>query len=275
MSPTRPPPPLAPFPTGAGGRVSSPPASARSRKASTACLACKQRKSKASHETRAPCRDHLVDLGQCNEGHPCEACQLRQSPCVYDRNADQRRRAATQKNIQEFNRQRLLLGGVLAIIQSGQPERTDYLCNLIRSDADLSDLATHIENSVNADPELLQLSQQLVRTTEEQSQSSTGARRSNEDRIRPQSLLLPPISVLAHPWTPLASDEVVSHLVSIYFTWEQPCLQFIDKTAFLADMKFCEIARTDGFCSPLLVSAMLAQACVSQSCFEPLLDSIP
>ncbi|KAF7511200.1 hypothetical protein GJ744_005097 [Endocarpon pusillum] len=246
MSPPRPThPTLAPFPTGVGNRVGSLPApSVRSRKASTACLACKQRKSK------------------CNEGTPCESCQLRQSPCIYDRNADQRRRAASQKNTEELNRQRTLLGGILAIIQAAQPEKLDYLCNLIRGNATLTDLATHIESSLNADPEIFELSQQIMRSNEEQTQGPTGSRRSNEDRIRPQSLILPPIPQLAYPWTTLASDEVVSHLVSLYFTWEQPCLQFVDKMAFLADMKAGDVARRHSFCSPLLVSALLAQACL-------------
>ena len=221
----------------------------------------------SSQSVRAP---QLLTETQCNEGNPCEACQLRQSPCIYDRNADQRRRAATQKNTQEFNRQKMLLGGILAIIQSGQPERTAYLCNLIRSNAGLSDLAAHIESSINFDPELLQLSQEIMLADDEQSQRSPGLKRANEDRIRPQSLLLPPISTSAYPWTTLASDEVVSHLLSIYFTWEQPCLQFIDKTAFLADMKTSDASRSDSFCSPLLVSSLLAQACVSYRPSEPL-----
>jgi hypothetical protein len=188
---------------------------------------------------------------------------LRQSTCIYDRNADQRRRAATQKTTQELNRQRIILGGILATIQSGQSERTEYLCDLIRSKASLADLAKYLEDAAIADPELHELSQQIMRSNDEQPQGPPDMYISNEDRIRPQSLLLPPIAVLAHPWTTLASDEVVSHLVSLYFTWEQPCLQFIDKTAFLVDMKSGENPRPAGFCSALLVSAMLAQACVS------------
>jgi hypothetical protein len=168
----------------------------------------------------------------------------------------------------------MVLGGILAIIQSGQSERTEYLCDLIRSNASLPDLATHLENSANADPELHELSQYIMRSNDDPFQGPPDVQRSNEDRIRPQSLLLPPIAVLAHPWTTLASDEVVSHLVSLYFTWEQPCLQFIDKTAFLVDMKAGENSRPGGFCSPLLVSALLAQACVSLPSLEPVAPSV-
>lgn len=136
------------------------------------------------------------------------------------------------------------------------------LCDLVRSDVSLPDLATHVEDSVSADPEILQFSQQIMRSSDESCHGPSATQQTNEDRIRPQSLLLPPIAIQAHPWTTLASDEVVSHLLSIYFTWEQPCLQFIDKTAFLADMKDGECSNTEGFCSPMLVSALLAQACV-------------
>ena len=150
------------------------------------------------------------------------------------------------------------------IIHSGQPERPDYLCDLIRSNTPLLDLAAYVKNVINADPELLQLSQQIMRSSDGPSQSPAAIGGAAEERIRLQSLQLP-ISLAAYPWTNLASDEVVSHLVSLYFTWEQPCVQFIDKNAFLADMKAADVSRSDGFCSPLLVSALLAQACVSHS----------
>jgi hypothetical protein len=127
-----------------------------------------------------------------------------------------------------------------------------------------------VEIAAHANPDILHLSHQIVQSllqsSDENAQPSIESSRANEDRIQPQSLLLPPIVVLAHPWTTLASDEVVSHLLSLYFTWEQPCLQFIEKDAFLADMKAgnsSQSARPDGFCSSLLVSTLLAQACVS------------
>lgn len=111
-----------------------------------------------------------------------------------------------------------------------------------------------------------------MQANDDSSQGPAGSKRSNDERIRPQSLLLPPIAVLAHPWTTLASDEVVSHLVSLYFTWEQPCLQFVDKNAFVADMKIGEPTRRGGFCSSLLVSALLAQACVGRPSWK--LDTV-
>lgn len=63
----------------------------------------------------------------------------------------------------------------------------------------------------------------------------------------------------AKPWTKITdSDRLVSHLLSLYFTWDYPCYTWFDQDLFLADM----IAGQSRFCSPLLVNAILAHACV-------------
>lgn len=71
-----------------------------------------------------------------------------------------------------------------------------------------------------------------------------------------QSLLYVP----AKPWTRVTdSDEMVSHLVSLFFTWDHPCLQVLDQTVFLAHMN-CDTASA--FCTPFLVNCILALAIV-------------
>ncbi|GIK05428.1 hypothetical protein Aspvir_009538 [Aspergillus viridinutans] len=63
----------------------------------------------------------------------------------------------------------------------------------------------------------------------------------------------------AKPWTTITdSDRLVSHLLSLYFTWDYPCYTWFDQHLFLADM----IAGQSRFCSPLLVNAVLAHACL-------------
>ncbi|KAF7131117.1 hypothetical protein CNMCM5793_004104 [Aspergillus hiratsukae] len=63
----------------------------------------------------------------------------------------------------------------------------------------------------------------------------------------------------AKPWTTITdSDRLVSHLLSLYFTWDHPCYIWFDQNLFLADM----IAGQSRFCSPLLVNAVLAHACL-------------
>jgi hypothetical protein len=53
----------------------------------------------------------------------------------------------------------------------------------------------------------------------------------------------------------------VSHLVSLYFTWDYPVHAFIDERVFLRHMAAGDLASR--FCSPFLVNALLSNACVS------------
>lgn len=130
--------PLAPRPTKADGSP-EPPSSQRPRKISTACGACKQRKTK------------------CTGGNPCEACASRRSQCAYDASSDQRRKIANQRNVQELADKQLdlekhqqLLGGIIATIRGGGYSATEDLIRVIRSNVDLSQLAAHVRNECRA-----------------------------------------------------------------------------------------------------------------------------
>jgi hypothetical protein len=60
----------------------------------------------------------------------------------------------------------------------------------------------------------------------------------------------------------MVDDEMGSHLLSLFFTWQQPWRQYIDKTSFLAGMVSQRDTNDNVFCSPLLVHAIFAYACV-------------
>lgn len=61
-------------------------------------------------------------------------------------------------------------------------------------------------------------------------------------------------------WTVVpVSDEILRELLRAYFHYEYPLLTFFNKDHFLDDM----VAKRQQFCSPLLVNAVLAAACVS------------
>ena len=71
------------------------------------------------------------------------------------------------------------------------------------------------------------------------------------------------IQVPARPWTNVAGDGIVSHLVSIFFDREQPfMLPSLDEQAFVADMG-SDSAVNANLCSPLLVNAICACSAVS------------
>ena len=62
-------------------------------------------------------------------------------------------------------------------------------------------------------------------------------------------------------WTSLVEDDVASHLLSFYFTWENPTWYLIDKELFFHDLE----TRATRFCSPLLVNVLLLFGCVSSN----------
>lgn len=75
---------------------------------------------------------------------------------------------------------------------------------------------------------------------------------------------IPLFEVPARPWTHITdSDFLVSHLVSVYFTWDHPGSQFLDQRIFLAHMKDADLKSE--FCTPLLVNSLLAMASVCDS----------
>jgi hypothetical protein len=66
----------------------------------------------------------------------------------------------------------------------------------------------------------------------------------------------------ANPWTSTTDDDdFVSHLISLYFTWQHCISSYLDRDLFLRDMRSKDLRSH--FCSPLLVNSILAVACVS------------
>lgn len=73
-----------------------------------------------------------------------------------------------------------------------------------------------------------------------------------------------PYRVPARPWTTVTnSDDLVSHLVSLYLTWGYPFYAFFCRETFLKHMRSGRL--NSDFCSPFLVNALLANACVSKT----------
>ncbi|KAJ5975081.1 hypothetical protein N7481_008788 [Penicillium waksmanii] len=77
-----------------------------------------------------------------------------------------------------------------------------------------------------------------------------------------------PIKVPAKPWTNVTDDDdLVSHLVSLYFTWDYPVHTFLDQDVFLKYMGASggngagPEPREGEFCSAFLVNALLSNAC--------------
>jgi len=135
---------------------------ARNRKASFACLACKQRKSK------------------CCQSTPCKLCQIHRSACIYDESADQRRRLSRQRLLDEYQSQRVSLHGIIAVIRARQPLEIQKLLTLIQSETPLPQLSSYVEHIVAASPELSDACQQLA-LADDDGQGTQLLKRSSED----------------------------------------------------------------------------------------------
>jgi len=79
---------------------------------------------------------------------------------------------------------------------------------------------------------------------------------------RIQDIVNPIITVPARPWTTVTDDDdLVSHLMSLWFTWAHQWWQWVDKITFIEAMR---AGTTDSLiCTPYLVNMILADACVS------------
>lgn len=144
-----------------------------------------------------------------------------------------------------------MLFRLIGALRDNDKERSPDLLNLIRSNAPLDEIRLSLAQSQAADDAPHGLSKLQ--------------RRESHSRVRFMDLKrltdLPLYRVPAQPWTSVTDDEFVSHLVSLYFTWQHSVLNWIDRDLFLRDMKSGNLDSR--FCSPLLVNSILAVACVS------------
>jgi hypothetical protein len=81
-------------------------------------------------------------------------------------------------------------------------------------------------------------------------------------RIDSEALKWSALKLRARPWTTVASDGLVSSLVSSFFAWDGSHLTpFVDMKTFIKAMNGGNVALTE-FCSPFLVNAI---CCISVS----------
>ena len=124
--------------------------------------------------------------------------------------------------------------------------------NLIRSNAPIEEIRLFL-----ADPLPSNTSDEVL-TEKSQNHSSSSGKYMNVNRLSD----IPLYQVPAKPWTTVTDDDaLVSHLISLYFTWHHSVLNCIDRDIFLRDMKSGNLDSR--FCSPLLVNSILTIACVS------------
>lgn len=152
---------------------------------------------------------------------------------------------------------------LLASLRSPDPNRVDLLLSLIRRNASLLDIAA-VTGETQASSSDANGAESLSRRDSGDivSQSPEGSFVDSHSHVTLEMLCdIPLFQVPAKPWTAVTDDDnLVSHLVSLYFTWEHPFSQLVDQVILLAEMNKGDLGSE--LCTPFLVNSLLAMASV-------------
>lgn len=246
---------------------------------STACVACRKRKSKCDGNTPS-----------------CAACaSVYGTACVYDPNSDHRRKGVYKKDIDHLKTHNSTLQTLISAILNYPQDQVPELVRQIRACESLDRVADAIvarENgqelldepdesptSLSADTDPLSFEHQLS--------SKIGELRLEDGSVRfiggTSNLLYgdapsdngddsdmdlhagQPEEQAITSWTTVTSNpDVIIHLLNMYFTWHYTFFTTLSKTLFWRDFyrgKTEGVKRKTEYCSPLLVNAMLALGC--------------
>jgi len=159
------------------------------------------------------------------------------------------------------------LDRLLDALRESEDKRLAQVLSLIQSNATVDELHRFLEENFSRS--------EIVRTAELQELQHTLRRSSDEPEDEDPPVSRPPRRMLdvrrladspiyrvpAKPWTTVTDDDdLVSHLVSLFFTWSFPYFCWIDRDAIISGMQSGDLQNP--YCSPFLVNAILAEASV-------------
>lgn len=201
----------------------------------------------------------MISLEQCNQQQPCSNCIKTGTKCVFDQEQDGRRRAARKRNVEELELKRDALDTILEALRTADDKNTQHLLNLIKSNVPLDEIIQYASD----------IGQDLSKGRLTNLTAAIDTRLSRKKVLSIDYLCdTPPYRVPAAPWTTVTEDDdLVSHLVSTYCTWYHPAYPCLIRDLFINDMDSGNLDSK--YCSPALVNAMLALACVDMTTISP------
>ncbi|PYH43596.1 Zn(II)2Cys6 transcription factor [Aspergillus saccharolyticus JOP 1030-1] len=216
------------------------------KRVSMACLACKKSKRK------------------CSGVPPCDNCRAFNRQCIFDETLDQRRRVAAKRTADELSYHRDMLNDLLKVMRAEDQSYGLKLLEIIRNDASAEEIRAFIDEILGQDGGESKVGEEAECKLEEVRRviDVEGAGPSFRPKVMDIHYLCDevPYRVPARPWTTVTEDaDLVSHLVSLYFTWDYPFHAFLDRDVFLEHMRRGDLQSE--FCSPFLVNALLTNAC--------------
>ncbi|KAL5341558.1 nitrogen assimilation transcription factor nirA [Aspergillus crustosus] len=255
-----------------GPKTDNAPSSKR-RCVSTACIACRRRKSK--------CDGNLPSCAACSSVY--------HTTCVYDPNSDHRRKGVYKKDTDTLRTKNSTLLTLIQALLNYEEEDAFDLVRQIRSCDSLEDVAQSLIDQekrpsiISADAAIPE-DDNLTQT--DQFESELAGKMSNLvlDGSRKfiggtsNLIFLPPGSELNEfnphldnqqfdgdfdgsvtQWTTVTNDEqLISHLMTMYFTWHYPFFTTLSRELFYRDYVRGVPSQ---YCSSLLVNTMLALGC--------------
>jgi hypothetical protein len=274
------------------------PLSAKRRCVSSACVACRRRKSKVRSLTRPNNAEKLLIEHQCDGNTPsCAACSsVYDTECVYNPNSDHRRKGVYKKDIDNLNTQNSTLQTLIQGIRSYSDSEALELLKQIRSYESLDEVAEKIlakeggeDDSTGLDFSIANGGDTIPRFETELS-GKMGELRLQGGAIQflggTSNLIFLDSSELGElnlpitdpeqayarqedaiiSWSTVTKDvELVAHLINMYFTWHYTYFTTLSKTlffkGFLRGAPSSESRRAHEYCTPLLVNAILALGC--------------
>ncbi|KAL2824801.1 fungal-specific transcription factor domain-containing protein [Aspergillus cavernicola] len=201
---------------------------------------------------------------RCSGEAPCDTCRVFHRECVFDETLDQRRRVAAKRTADELSYNRDMLNDLLTVMRAEDHTYALTLLDIIRGGATSEDIRVYINNTLHYIEGTGRESQEAARVLERVRQvvNVEGAGQSFRPQVMDIHFLCDdvPHQLPATPWTTVTMDsDLVSHLVSLYFTWDYPFHAFLDRDVFLKYMARGKVKSQ--FCCPFLVNALLANAC--------------
>lgn len=163
-----------------------------------------------------------------------------------------------------------ITSSLIHAIRNNDDAQVLKLIRVIRNNASLNEIRAYIDtnllrndqqgakNRQSPDENPLQVGTALIRGLT----STSPSRRKVMDVV--ELTKSPPLFDLpARPWTTVTDDDqLVSELMSLYFTWWNPFWNTVNQIPFIRSMKKKDLSSS--LCSPCLVNCILALSCVSR-----------
>ncbi|KAL4819578.1 hypothetical protein BDW67DRAFT_154852 [Aspergillus spinulosporus] len=214
----------------------------RKRKVTTACTNCQNLRIKCA--------------GQ--QDQPCANCVDTKVECVRNPSQDGRSKIPIRQRLKSLEEDQDLFLRLLRTLRHDNQQVDSLLEYIVDEKPSLDEIRQYMDRYFP--PQDLERSLDLLELDEEGGSDHPASVSAHRALNIARLCDIPPYSGPACPWTTVTDDnELVSHLISLYFTWNHLFFNCIERDLFLRDLNSGNV--NSPFCSPFLVNAILAGAC--------------